>query len=123
MPFALEGEKFASGGLHADNVAPSLLGGLILCPQVLLPDVRRVPVPDGRVAHNVDNAAIPAKPEKAWYWWAIFKETPPIKRIMAFDAKTARPLCAITAAATARPVSPAAPTTICPAPGARLRRC
>ena len=29
LPYALEGEKYASGGLHADNVAPSLLGGLI----------------------------------------------------------------------------------------------
>jgi homoserine kinase len=47
LPYALEGEKYASGGLHADNVAPSLLGGLILCPTVLLPEVVRLPVPDG----------------------------------------------------------------------------
>ena len=47
LPYALAGEKYASGGLHADNVAPSLLGGMILCPQVLLPDVYAVPVPDG----------------------------------------------------------------------------
>lgn len=47
LPYALEGEKYASGGLHADNVAPSLLGGLILCPQVLLPDVIRLPEPNG----------------------------------------------------------------------------
>ena len=47
LNYALEGEKFASGGLHADNVAPSLLGGLILCPQVLLPDVVELPVPQG----------------------------------------------------------------------------
>jgi homoserine kinase len=47
LPYALEGEKYASGGLHADNVAPSLLGGLILCPQVLLPEVVRLPVPGG----------------------------------------------------------------------------
>lgn len=47
LPYALEGEKFASGGLHADNVAPSLLGGLVLCPTVLLPEVVRLPVPDG----------------------------------------------------------------------------
>ncbi|MEL7185825.1 MAG: homoserine kinase [Pseudomonadota bacterium] len=39
LPFALEGERFASKGLHADNVAPSLFGGLVLCPPVLLPDV------------------------------------------------------------------------------------
>jgi homoserine kinase len=47
LPYALEGEKFASGGLHADNVAPSLLGGLILCPSVLLPNVVRLPAPPG----------------------------------------------------------------------------
>ncbi len=46
LPYALEGEKFASGGLHADNVAPSLVGGLVLCPQVLLPDIVRLPIPD-----------------------------------------------------------------------------
>jgi homoserine kinase len=44
---ALEGEKFASGGLHADNVAPSLLGGLVLCPAVLLPGTVRLDVPAG----------------------------------------------------------------------------
>lgn len=47
LPYAIEGEKYASGGLHADNVAPSLLGGLVLCPQVLLPDVVQLPVPEG----------------------------------------------------------------------------
>ncbi len=45
--YALEGEKYASGGLHADNVAPSLLGGLVLCPSVLLPETVRLPVPKG----------------------------------------------------------------------------
>ncbi|MDJ0749672.1 MAG: homoserine kinase [Woeseiaceae bacterium] len=45
--YALEGEKYASGGLHADNVAPSLLGGLVLCPQVLLPQVLHLPSPSG----------------------------------------------------------------------------
>jgi len=47
LPYALEGEKYASGGLHADNVAPSLLGGLVLCRTVLFPDVVRLPVPAG----------------------------------------------------------------------------
>ena len=32
LDHAIEGEAFASGGRHADNVAPSLLGGLVLCP-------------------------------------------------------------------------------------------
>jgi homoserine kinase len=32
LPFALEGEAAASGGaIHADNVGPCLLGGMILC--------------------------------------------------------------------------------------------
>jgi len=47
LEFAIEGEKYASGGLHADNVAPSLLGGLVLCPQILLPAVVALPVPEG----------------------------------------------------------------------------
>lgn len=47
LEYALEGEKFASGGLHADNVAPSLFGGLVLCPQVLLPRVIQLPTPAG----------------------------------------------------------------------------
>ncbi len=47
LEYAIEGEKYASGGLHADNVAPSLLGGLVLCPQILLPEVVRLPVPEG----------------------------------------------------------------------------
>jgi homoserine kinase len=47
LPYALEGEKYASKGLHADNVAPSLLGGLVLCPAVLLPDTIAIPAPAG----------------------------------------------------------------------------
>ena len=47
LAYALIGEQYASGGLHADNVAPSLIGGLVLCPQVLLPQTVRMPVPAG----------------------------------------------------------------------------
>lgn len=47
LEHTLAGERFASGGLHADNVAPSLLGGLVLCPPVLLPQVVSLPVPAG----------------------------------------------------------------------------
>ena len=46
LPFALEGEKIASGSIHADNVAPSLYGGMILCPYVLYPTVKKIEVPD-----------------------------------------------------------------------------
>lgn len=47
LPYALKGEALASGGLHADNVAPSLLGGLVLSPPALLPDVISLDVPQG----------------------------------------------------------------------------
>lgn len=47
LRYALVGEQYASGGLHADNVAPSLLGGMIFCPQQLLPETVRLPVPAG----------------------------------------------------------------------------
>lgn len=47
LPYALAGEQYASGGLHADNVAPSLLGGMIFCPPQLLPETVRLPIPDG----------------------------------------------------------------------------
>ena len=47
LMYALEGEKYASGALHADNVAPSLLGGLVYCPKSLLPDAYCLPTPEG----------------------------------------------------------------------------
>lgn len=47
LPFALKGEFYASGATHADNVAPSLMGGLVLCPTVLLPKVVDLPIPSG----------------------------------------------------------------------------
>jgi homoserine kinase len=47
LPYALEGETYASGSSHADSVAPSLMGGMILCPQVLAPEIIQLPVPDG----------------------------------------------------------------------------
>ena len=49
LRYALEGERYASKALHADNVAPSLFGGLVLCPARLLPGVIQLPVPSGLV--------------------------------------------------------------------------
>ena len=47
---ALEGERIGAGSAHADNIAPSLCGGLVLvrCPNP--PDVVRLPVPVGLTA-------------------------------------------------------------------------
>ncbi len=47
LPFAMQGEQLASGGMHADNVAPCLLGGLLLIREHAPPDVHRLPVPQG----------------------------------------------------------------------------
>ncbi len=47
LRFALEGEAIASGSKHADNVAPSLLGGIVLVRDHESPDVIRLPVPPG----------------------------------------------------------------------------
>ncbi len=44
---ALEGEQVASGGLHPDNVAPSLYGGFVLARGVDPPQVTELPVPAG----------------------------------------------------------------------------
>jgi len=44
--FAVEGEQVADGAFHADNVAPSLLGGIILIRSNASLDIHRLPVPD-----------------------------------------------------------------------------
>ena len=46
LPFAAEAEKFTSGSAHADNVAPSLLGGLVLIQSYDPLRVKQIPVPD-----------------------------------------------------------------------------
>ena len=47
LPFALLGEKVACGAAHADNVAPSLLGGFRLIRSYDPLDVIEVPHPEG----------------------------------------------------------------------------
>lgn len=45
IPFALDGEVIASGSRHADNIAPSLLGGIILIRSYNPLDIIQLPVP------------------------------------------------------------------------------
>lgn len=45
IPFALEGEKLASGGIHADNIAPAMLGGMLVIRSVEPLDLIHLPVP------------------------------------------------------------------------------
>lgn len=45
LKFALQGEAVASGALHADNISPSLFGGLVLTVGIDNPRVKTIPVP------------------------------------------------------------------------------
>ena len=46
VPFAMQGEKVASGAAHADNVAPCMLGGIILIRSYHPLDIIQLPVPE-----------------------------------------------------------------------------
>jgi homoserine kinase len=46
LPFAVQGESIASGAFHADNIAPSLLGGFTLVRDTLSNDIHAIPVPE-----------------------------------------------------------------------------
>lgn len=45
LRYGMYGEQAATGSFHADNLAPCLLGGLVLCTPADPPDVVRIPVP------------------------------------------------------------------------------
>lgn len=47
LPLAMEGERIACGAAHADNVAPALLGGMVLVRSTDPLDVVPLPVPEG----------------------------------------------------------------------------
>jgi homoserine kinase len=47
LPFTMEAERAACGSAHADNVAPSLLGGFVLIRSYEPLDVVQLPVPAG----------------------------------------------------------------------------
>jgi homoserine kinase len=46
LPFAMEAERVACGTGHADNVAPSLLGGFVIIREYIPLDVIQIPVPE-----------------------------------------------------------------------------
>lgn len=46
VDFAMEGEALVSGGKHADNVAPAILGGIILVRSYHPLDIIRIPPPE-----------------------------------------------------------------------------
>lgn len=50
LHFAVLGEQLADGSYHADNVAPSLLGGIILIRDNTSLDITSLPIPDDLIA-------------------------------------------------------------------------
>jgi len=46
LQVAMEGEAVASGSRHADNISPSLFGGLVLTVGIDEPRVKQIPVPE-----------------------------------------------------------------------------
>lgn len=53
LPFAVLGEQIADGAYHADNVAPSLIGGMVLIRDNATLDVHRLALPKGLFASVV----------------------------------------------------------------------
>ncbi|MDX2190492.1 MAG: homoserine kinase [Bacteroidota bacterium] len=53
LPYAMEGERLASGTAHADNVAPALYGGFVLIRSYQPLDVISIPTPDDLYASIV----------------------------------------------------------------------
>ncbi len=76
LPFAMQGERLASGSFHADNVAPSLLGGIVLIRSNAELDVHALPVPgELRVAVVYPHVEILTKTARG-----ILKPDVPLKR-------------------------------------------
>ncbi len=50
LKFAVEGEEIADGSWHADNVAPSLLGGMVLVRNNETLDCKKIHIPHGLTA-------------------------------------------------------------------------
>ncbi len=50
LPFTMEAERVACGAAHADNAAPSLLGGFILIRSYTPLDIVKIPTPDELIA-------------------------------------------------------------------------
>ena len=76
IPFAMQGEFLASGALHADNVAPALLGGFTLVRSYEPLDVLKLPVPSQLLA-TVIHPQLEVKTADAR---AVLKHTVPLKK-------------------------------------------
>lgn len=61
LPFAMRGEELACGAGHADNVAPALLGGVVLIRSYQPLDVVRLPVPPLHCALVYPHVEVPTR--------------------------------------------------------------
>jgi len=82
LPFAMQGEFLASGGMHADNVAPCLLGGLLLIRDHETFDIHRLPIPTGMCA-NVIYPQVEVLTKEAR---SILSDTVPLKKFIQQNA-------------------------------------
>ncbi len=65
LPFCLEGEALVSG-YHADNVAPSLLGGMVLVAGITVGSIRILPIPAAlRLALVTPHVQVPTNGARA----------------------------------------------------------
>ena len=85
IPFALEGEKFASGEAHADNIAPAMLGGLTLIRDLKSLDIIKLPSPSELVV-TIIHPKIELKTSHAR---AILKTQVPLKNVVKQTANIA----------------------------------
>lgn len=87
---SLEGEALVSG-YHADNVGPSLLGGITLITGTSLDQIRRLPVPAGlHLALITPDVAVPTAEARA-----VLPATIPLKMMVAQTGAVARVMDAI----------------------------
>ena len=85
IPFALEGEKIASGEAHADNIAPAMLGGLTLIRDLKSLDIIKLPSPSELVV-TIIHPKIELKTSHAR---AILKTQVPLKNVVKQTANIA----------------------------------
>jgi homoserine kinase len=85
IPFALEGEKLASGEAHADNIAPAMLGGFTLIRDLKSLDIIKLPSPSELVV-TIIHPKIELKTSHAR---AILKPQVPLKNVVKQTANIA----------------------------------
>ena len=85
IPFALDGEKLASGEAHADNIAPAMLGGVTLVRDLNSLDIIKLPSPSELVV-TIIHPKIELKTSHAR---AILKKQVPLKSLVKQTANIA----------------------------------